>query len=110
MRLTGGGAGSGYCRSNPQYRCAPLSQQPVWRQTDCRAWQLLTQDEGLRGSLVFAQMTMQAFSSSLQCSGAAFASPLVIKSGTKAAATRCRSRIILPDNTTAAAVCTRRTV
>jgi hypothetical protein len=34
---------------------------------------LETQDEGLRGSLVLAQMTMQAFASSLQRKGAAVA-------------------------------------
>src|SRR5262245_32372869 len=60
----------------------------------CRAWQLLTQGEGLPETLVFAQMTMQAFSSSLQRSGAAVACTPVSKGATKAIAARSRIRVM----------------
>ena len=62
-----------YCLRRPQYRCGPLSQQPVFMQAERRTPQLVTHvDMDARLGLLL-QLAMQVFSSPLHRIGAAVA-------------------------------------
>jgi hypothetical protein len=65
-----------YCFKRPQYFWTPLSQQPVFMQSDCRKPQLVTQVEIEPRSGLLLQTAMQVFCSPLHRMGAANAASM----------------------------------
>lgn len=65
-----------YCFKRPQYFWTPLSQQPVFMQSDCRKPQLVTQVEIEPRSRLLLQTAMQVFCSPLHRMGAATAASM----------------------------------